>query len=157
MPIEPSYLLNEPSMGPTVAQATLKGSSLTPAEIAAGRVQKTIATDPLVLQLVATTVSTSIFICDDTYQVAGCTAVAETLGGAGATVTVERLTGVQAPGGGVAQLTAALALNGTAHQVQNGVVKPNPDTFQPGDRVGIVMAGTLTGLVGQVAVTLKRV
>lgn len=157
MPIEPSYMKNEPSMGPVPAQTTVKASSMTAAEVAAGLEQKTIATDPLVLQLAATTVSTSIFICDDTYQVAGCAAVAEALGGAGATVTVERLTGVQAPGGGVAQLTAALALNAVAHQVQNGVVKANPDTFQPGDRVGIVMAGTLTGLIGQVAVTLKRV
>ena len=88
---------------------------------------------------------------------ASCTAVAETLGGAGATVTVERLTGVQVPGAGTAQLSAALALNAVAHQVQNGTVKANPDTFQIGDRVGIVMAGTLTGLVGMVAVTLKRV
>src|SRR5579859_2701163 len=111
MPIEPSFMKNEPSMGPVPSQATVKGSTLTPAEIAANVEQKTIANDPLVLQLVATTVSTSIFTCDDTYQVAGATAVAETLGGAGATVTVERLTGVQAPGAGVAQLTAPLALN----------------------------------------------
>src|SRR5437660_11121885 len=157
MPVEKSYLLNEPSMGPVPSQVTVKASTLTPAEIAANVVQKTTAVDPLVLQLVATTVSTSIFTCDDTYQVASCTAVAETLGGAASTVTVERLTGVQAPGAGVAQLSAALALNATAHQVQNGTVKANPDTFQIGDRVGIVMAGTLTGLVGMVTVTPNRV
>jgi hypothetical protein len=157
MPVEPSFMKNEPSMGPVPSQVTVGPSTLTPAELAANVDKKTISNDPLVLQLVATTVSTSIFTCDDTYQVAGATAVAETLGGAGATVTVERLTGVQAPGSGVAQLTAALVLNGVAHQVQTGAVKANPDTFQVGDRIGIVMAGTLTGLVGQVAVTLKRV
>jgi hypothetical protein len=157
MPVESSFMINEPSMGPVPAQVTVKASTLSPAELKAGVDQKTISNDPLVLQLVATTVSTSIFICDDTYQIASCTAVAETLGGAGATVTVERLTGVQVPGAGTAQLTAALALNGVAHQVVTGTLKTNPDTFAIGDRVGIVMAGTLTGLVGAVAVTLKRV
>ena len=35
MPVEKSYLLNEPSMGPVPSQVTLKASTLTPAEIAA--------------------------------------------------------------------------------------------------------------------------
>jgi len=157
MPIDPSFMKNEPSVGPVPSQTTVKASTMTAAELAAGAELKTISNDPLVLQLAATSVSTSIFTCDDTYQVASATAVAETPGGASAAVTVERLTGVQAPGAGAAQLSATMALNGTAHQVQNGAVKANPDTFQPGDRVGIVLSGTLTGLVGQVAVTLKRV
>jgi hypothetical protein len=158
MPVEPSFMVDEPSVGPVPAQTTFKStSSMSRAEIAAGVEQKTISNDPLVLQLAATSVSTSIFICDDTYQIASCTAVAETLGGAASTVTVERLTGVQVPGAGVSQLTAPLALNSVAHQVQTGALKTNPDTFAKGDRVGIALAGTLTGLVGAVTVTLKRV
>ncbi len=44
-----------------------------------------------------------------------------------------------------------------AHTVLNGVLKAAPDTLNPGDRLGIVMAGTLTGLVGVLNVVVKRV
>jgi predicted ATPase len=113
--------------------------------------------EEITIPLSATTPSGAFFICDDNYQVVSVSAVAEVLGGAGATVTVEVLTGVQAPGAGVAQLTAALALNGTAHQVVNGAMIAAPTTAAAGNRIGIVMAGTLTGLVGVVAVGLQRV
>lgn len=118
---------------------------------------KPVLIEELAVPLLATTVSQTIFIADDSYQVVGVQAVADVLGGAGATVTVEVLTGVQAAGGGVAQLTAALALNGTARQVVTGTVVAAPTTAVSGNRIGIVMAGTLTGLVGSVTIAIQRV
>lgn len=157
MPDEPSYLANEPSFGPTTAQAAIAASTLTPAETARGRLVKIIPFELVTQQLLASTISQAIFVADDNYQVVSVQAVADVLGGAGATVTVEVLTGVQAPGGGVAQLGAALVLNGTAHQVQVGALIAAPTTLAAGNRLGIVMAGTLTGLVGSITVKLKRV
>lgn len=118
---------------------------------------KPVLIEEITIPLVATTVSQTIFIADDSYQVVGVQAVADVIGGAGATVTVEVLTGTQAPGGGVAQLTAPLALNGTAHQVVTGAVVAAPTTAVSGNRIGIVMAGTLTGLVGSVTIAIQRV
>lgn len=108
-------------------------------------------------QLLASTVSQSVFIADDNYQVVGVQAVPNVVGGAGATVNVEVCTGTQAPGAGTAQLTAALALTGTANAVVAGTVVAPPATIAAGQRVGIVMAGTLTGLVGVVTIQLQRV
>jgi hypothetical protein len=118
---------------------------------------KPVLVEEFTLPLSAATVSQALFITDDNYQVVGVQVVAEVLGGAGATVTVEVLTGVQAPGAGVAQLTAPLALNGVAHQVGTGVLIAAPTTAAAGNRIGIVMAGTLTGLVGLITVAVQRV
>lgn len=120
---------------------------------------KPVLIEEITVPLTATSPSQSIFIADDNYQVVSVQAVADTLGGSGATVTVEVLTGVQAPGAGVAQLTAALNVGstGTAHQVQQGTLIAAPTTAAAGNRIGIVMAGTLTGLVGYVTVAIQRV
>src|ERR1700682_745142 len=118
---------------------------------------KPVLIEEFTIPLIATTVSQAFFIADDNYQVVSVQAVAEVLGGAGATVTVEVLTGIQAPGAGVAQLTAPIALNGTAHQVVAGTMIGSPTTAASGNRIGIVMAGTLTGLVGLVTVAVQRV
>jgi hypothetical protein len=118
---------------------------------------KPVLIEEFTIPLTAASVSQAFFIADDNYQVVSVSAVAEVLGGAGATVTVEVLTGVQAPGAGVAQLTAALALNGVAHTVVNGTLIAAPTTAVSGNRIGIVMAGTLTGLVGVVTVAVQRV
>jgi len=118
---------------------------------------KPVLIEEITVPLIATSPSQSIFIADDNYQVVGVQAVADVLGGAGATVTVEVLTGVQAPGAGVAQLTAPLALNGVAHQVVTGTLIAAPTTAAAGNRIGIVMAGTLTGLVGYVTIAIQRV
>lgn len=108
-------------------------------------------------QLLATTVSQSVFIADGNYVVAGVQVVPNVAGGSGATVTVEVCTGTQAPGSGTAQLTAALALNGTINTVVAGTLIAAPTAIAAGNRVGIVMAGTLTALVGVVSIQLQRV
>ena len=157
MPVEKSFNLNEPSVGPTTAQAAIGPATLSQAETAAGVDIKIIPGELVTQQLLASTVSQDIFVADDNYQVVSVQAVPTVIGGAGATVNVEVLSGTQAPGAGVAQLTAALALNGTAHAVLSGSMIAAPTTLVAGSRLGIVMAGTLTGLVGTITVKLKRV
>ncbi|HEV2036889.1 MAG TPA: hypothetical protein VGU71_22285 [Candidatus Dormibacteraeota bacterium] len=158
MPIEPSFMKNEPSMGPVPAQTISPTSTLTGSETTGGLEIKPIPGELITVPLFATTVSQTIFTADNaSYQIVAVTAVPNVIGGAGATVTVEALTGVQAPGAGVAQLTAALALNGVAHTVLTGNLVAAPTTITQGQRFGLVMAGTLTGLVGVLVVTIKRV
>ena len=108
----------------------------------------------------ANSVSTAFPVPPGHWQVISVTAVATTPGGAGATVDVEHLTGTALPGAGTAQLTAALAV-GTGYvggTLLTGAVIATPDTIiGPADRIGIDLAGTLTGLTGLVvAVTLKQ-
>lgn len=113
--------------------------------------------EELTADLLAATVSHTIFIADDSYQIVGVQAVFNVQGGSGATVTVEVCTGTQAPGAGTAQLTGAISLQGTANTVAAGTLIASPTTIASGNRVGIVMAGTLTGLVGNITVAIKRV
>lgn len=100
----------------------------------------------------AQAVSRAVFIAPYQCMVVGVKVVFGTAGGAGATVTVEKLTGTQAPGGGTALLTAPLSLTGAANTVANGTLITNQSslTANAGDRYGLVFAGTQTGLVGLV-------
>ena len=159
MPVEKSFMLNEPSTGPVPAQTLVGASTLSQGETAAGLDVKIIAGEPITVPLFATTVSQTIFVADDNYVITGVQVVADVLGGAGATVTVEALTGVVANGSGVAQLTAALVVGstGTAHAVVAGTLIAAPTVIAKGSRFGIVMAGTLTALVGLITVSIKRV
>lgn len=159
MPVEKSFMIPEPSTGPVPAGVVVPTSAgLSQAEIAAGIDIKPIPGELITMPLFASTVSQTIFIADvNGYQVTSVSVVPNVIGGAGATVTVEALTGTQAVGTGVAQLTAALALNGVANTVLNGVLIAAPTVINAGQRFGIVMAGTLTALVGLLTVAIKRV
>ena len=66
-------------------------------------------------------------------------------------------TGSVAIGSGVAQLTGALDLTVTAPAKRAGTLIASPTEIYIGDSVGIDMSGTLTGLVGQVTIGLKRI
>lgn len=159
MPQEGSFLKNEPSVGPLAAQANVQAATETTAETATGLLPKAALYEEMPFTLLASTVSQSIFIADDNWQVVGVQVVPNVIGGAGATVTVEVCTGLTAPGSGVAQLSAALVIGSTAtaHKVLAGALIAAPTTMQKGDRLGIVMAGTLTGLVGMLTIAIKRV
>jgi hypothetical protein len=65
-------------------------------------------------------------------------------------VTVSKDTGTAAPGAGTALLTAVVALSGTANTVVNGTLISNTGTLTlaAGDRIAIVIAGTMTNLAG---------
>jgi hypothetical protein len=96
-----------------------------------------------------------------TWRVASVRAVASVKAGTGATVTVEHLTGTTAPGSGTAQLTAALIIDTTytANTVLTGTMISPVDSMAGGtDRMGVVLAGTLTGLANlYVTVVLQKI
>ncbi|MEK6860971.1 MAG: hypothetical protein AABY07_03280 [Nanoarchaeota archaeon] len=95
------------------------------------------------------------FIADRKYKVIGVEAIWAVAGGAGATVTVERLQGTEAKGAGDVLLTAAIATNGTANTRNTGtLVTTNVVELSAGDRLGLVNAGTLTAL-SQLCVTVR--
>jgi len=66
------------------------------------------------------------------------------------TLTVEKATGTTAPGSGTALLTGTMSLAGTANTVVSGTLIATVAslTFAAGDRMNIVIAGTMTGLAG---------
>jgi hypothetical protein len=106
----------------------------------------------------------NIFICPSNYQVTEVREVHAVAGGTGAAFNLERLTGTTAPGSGIAIMTATAPLNGTANTTQTvpassiTVTSGSAGTqLQAGDRLGIVLSGTLTGLANcLVQVTLRR-
>lgn len=80
------------------------------------------------------------------------------------TLQIERATGTQAIGGGTALLQATLSLSGTANTPVDStgssapIAATNSLIFNGGDRLNILLAGTLTGLANcVVTVVLKRV
>ncbi len=75
--------------------------------------------------------------------------------GSAVTVTLEKLTGVQAPDAGTAMLTTALSLKATANTVQTGVLTPTTANVNlvRGDRLALKDAGTLTAVSNVTTVT----
>ncbi len=107
----------------------------------------------------ATSASQVVFIADGYYEVVGVKEAHGVAGGAASAVTVEKLTGTTASGSGTAMLTATIALNGTANTVLSGTLVATKATLRvaAGDRIGIVLSGTLTGLANcNVSIALKR-
>lgn len=115
---------------------------------------KTIVWKPIVTDL-----TQAIFIADEAYQVIGvnaCWGVASISG----TLQVEKLTGTTAPGSGTSMLTGTVSLAGTANTVTAGTLSGTVGNLQlaAGDRIGGVLGGTLTALLGAtVVITLKRI
>lgn len=104
-------------------------------------------------------VSQAIFVADQSYQLSSVNVVWGVAGGAGATITIEKLTGTTAPGSGTALLTGALDLTVTANTVTAGTLTSTAADLllASGNRLGIKLAGVLTGLVGCcVTATLRR-
>jgi hypothetical protein len=106
--------------------------------------------EPVSAILTAASVAQPIFIADMPYTVVGAQEVHAVVGGSGATVTIEHLTGTQAPGAGTAIFTAPLSLTGTINTVQKATLVAATSALQlaTGDRLNTVFAGTLTGLAG---------
>jgi hypothetical protein len=118
------------------------------------------ATLPIALRIDANSVSEPIFVADGAYIFTGIKEVHSVAGGTGATVDIEKLTGTTAPGSGTALLTAALDVHGVAaNTVQSGTLITTTAslTLAAGDRLGLVVAGTLTGLVGSVTIYVQPV
>ena len=68
-------------------------------------------------------------------------------------------TSTNAPGAGTVQLTGVISLAAAAQQtVLTGTRIASPTTYSPGDRVGLLFAGTVTNLVSLVgSVGMKRI
>lgn len=111
------------------------------------------------VQLRATSVDSYVtFFSHGVWQVQRVISGVTVNGGAGATAMLTYCAGATAPASGVDQLTAAVDLNaGTEPYVIPYAAVAAPAKFRPGDSLGLVMAGTLTALVGALTVFLKRI
>lgn len=103
------------------------------------------------------------FIAPFACQVVAISEVHTTAGSDGSAVTldVEKLTGTQAPGAGVACLGATkVNLKGTANTVQSPALSGTTANLQlaAGDRLSLLLSGTPTALAGLAAqVVLKKI
>jgi hypothetical protein len=121
--------------------------------------QKIQNAEPVSVILTASSVAQPIFIADVPYTIIAANEVHAVVGGSGATVTVEHLTGTQAPGGGTVIFTAPLSLTSTINTVQKATLATSAATLKlaAGDRLNTIFAGTLTGLAGgYLQITLAR-
>jgi len=99
--------------------------------------------------LTATDATRTVFIANRAMRLKAVSRIFSTASTSG-TVTVSKDTGTAAPGAGTALLTAVVALSGTANTVVNGTLISNTGTLTlaAGDRIAIVIAGTMTNLAG---------
>lgn len=74
----------------------------------------------------------------------------ETAGSVSGTLTLEKLTGTQAPDGGAVMLAATVSLTSTANTVQSGTMTGTlaNRTLHAGDRLCLKDGGTLTSIAG---------
>lgn len=98
-------------------------------------------------------IANNIFIADDYLQLVGFKEVHITASTSG-TLQLEHLTGIQALGAGTSMLTGTVSNAGAAATVVSGtpVVTPAAVQLAPGDRIGLVVGGTMTNLVGSTMV-----
>lgn len=107
----------------------------------------------------STDTTRNIFIADAAYLVTAVREVHGTASSSG-TLNIEKLTGTTAAGSGTAMLTGTISLAGTANTVLSGTLTATTATLTlaAGDRIGGVLAGTLTNLAGCVVVlTMQRI
>lgn len=101
------------------------------------------------------------FIADRAYRIAGISYMSRVISSVAGTAYVEKLTGTTAPGSGTTVQSGTFDLTATAATVVNGTLattnsgdSDNPTlVLAAGDRLGIVVAGTITSLLG-VAITV---
>jgi len=108
--------------------------------------------------LTATDATRTIFIANRAMRLKAVSRIFSTASTSG-TVTVTKDTGTAAPGAGTALLTGTLALSGTANTVVNGTLISTTSSLQlaAGDRIAIVIAGTMTNLAGGIlTLSLER-
>lgn len=115
---------------------------------------------PMVWQLVAGSISSFIFTNFHTNVIFRLFAVrcnTTVAGGASAAAQLVVCPQGVALASGVNQLTAALDLTTTAPAKLSGTLITPPTDIGPGDSLGVVFTGTLTGLVGVISYGLRRI
>lgn len=139
------------SVVPTQAVSTPDGLTV------AGIIVPVYKTAPV--SLFVTDVSKAIYIATEAVQLVAVRVVFGIASVSG-TLNIEKLTGTTVPGSGTALLTGTISLAGTANTVLSGTLSATTADLQlaAGNRIGIVLAGTLTSLVGAVVeIDLKRI
>jgi hypothetical protein len=120
----------------------------------------------VVTDLMAASVDKWVFVADRAYQVIGFKEVHSVVGGSGAVVRPRKVTaaGTAAPGDAagatVKELTTAdIDLTATVNVVQTPTVSATAADMllAAGDKIGLNLGGTLTGLVGQLVIFLRPV
>lgn len=103
-----------------------------------------------VVNLSASSTAQTVFIAPTGYKIVSIQELHAVVGGSGATVTLEKCTGTQAPGAGVAMLSTPVTLTSTANTVKSTTLSTTTanTVLATGDRINTVLAGTLTGLAG---------
>lgn len=115
--------------------------------------------EQIIWRPLATDVSQVIWISDASYVITAVRQVHGVASVSGA-LNIEKLTGTTASGSGTALLTSTLDLSLVANTVRSGSLTSNAadKSLVTGDRIGAVLSGTLTGLVGCVlAISLQRI
>ena len=105
----------------------------------------------------ADAVSQVAFIADRPYNVVSVQEAHSVVGGSGATAQLYKASGTTAIGSGTAITTAAFSLTSTINTVQTGTLSATTanTVLAAGDRLGLVFAGTVTGVDGLVTIVLQ--
>ena len=116
------------------------------------------AFERVVWPLLAGSLDSFIWVCTEgIWQIASVREAHTVVGGASAAVTVVVCPQAVAIASGVVQLTAVLDLTITAPAGRAGTLITTPTKMTVGDAVAVDFSGTLTGLVGAITVSLKKV
>lgn len=121
--------------------------------------ERYVAPVDVIIPLSATSVSDNVWIAPfacELVAVREAHRVASTSG----TLQVQKLTGTTAPGSGTSLLTGTVSLSGTANTVVSGTLIATTASlrFAAGDRLGTLIAGTMTNLAGSVVLcTFKQI
>lgn len=133
-------------------------------DFAANAAGDAIAPVVVTSELLAASVDKWVFVADRAYQVLSVKEVHSVIGGSGAVVRPRKVTaaGTDAPGAAasttVKELTQAdFDLTSTIDTVVSGTLSATASDLllAAGDKIGLNFGGTLTGLVGVIAITLK--
>ncbi len=124
-----------------------------------GTVRSLLQEMAIVIPIDANSVDNSVFIADDNWQVTKLSAVPTVAGSTNAAVTVKKCVTTTAPASGTALHATAFDLTATTNTVQNATLVATTATLQlaAGNRLALDFSGTLTNLVGNVSIFLKRI
>lgn len=121
--------------------------------------ERYVAPITLAIPLTAASVSETVWTAPFACELVGASSVFRVASTSG-TVQVQKLTGTTAPGSGSNLLTGTISLSGTANSVAGGSTIATTATkrLAAGDRLGVLIAGTMTSLAGGVlTLTLKQI
>lgn len=127
------------------------------------RYNKALNDQEIQATLLAASVDTHIFVADQAYQVTSITEIHSVVGGASAAVRPRKITDTSAPGAAasatVKELSTAADCTATINTTQTLTLSTTLSDLQlaTGDKIALDFSGTLTGLVGVICLTLRRI